>query len=405
MIREATRMHDRRRPQSGFSLVELMIAMTVTLIVSGAVYGLLAVGQKAFRREPERSDLQQSLRLAMDMITRDVQNVGHGMNVFAPKFAPGLNDVGDDTLTPPEVGTIGKWDKLSMLTDDGSCPKLWVAPNPAVPVSGAAAVLNVPTVLPPCIDDPDNAAAPRPFVAIIGRAPSAAGSPERTFWGWATYQRAAGPPQTVTILTTASGTNVDATVAAEIKDALDGPGVTGIAGAAGASPAIWMKKAIMVRYELAYGAGDLIPSLYRSATGGFAVTATGGAAGRLTSPSQGAQAIADGQWELVARGIEDLQIEYRTHNDGTGDDTWTDEPPAVVADDTTTTEREDVDSLVREIRVTLGGRTEPGAPIEGATDGPTGLAIRSRLTASIVPRSVLMGIHGLAASGTTAVWR
>jgi len=40
-----------RRPEDGFSLVELMVAMTVTLIVSAAIYGLLTSGSNAFRRE------------------------------------------------------------------------------------------------------------------------------------------------------------------------------------------------------------------------------------------------------------------------------------------------------------------------------------------------------------------
>ena len=64
------------RRQSGFSLVELMVAMTVTLIVSGAIYGLLASGGNAFRREPEVADRQQNIRLAMDLITRDVYTAG-----------------------------------------------------------------------------------------------------------------------------------------------------------------------------------------------------------------------------------------------------------------------------------------------------------------------------------------
>jgi len=44
------------RREKGFSLIELMIAMTVTLIVSGAIYGLLTAGSNAFRREPEIAD-------------------------------------------------------------------------------------------------------------------------------------------------------------------------------------------------------------------------------------------------------------------------------------------------------------------------------------------------------------
>ena len=61
-------------PETGFSLIELMVAMLITLIVSGAIFGLLSSGHSAFRREPELSDRQQSIRLAMDVISRDVVN-------------------------------------------------------------------------------------------------------------------------------------------------------------------------------------------------------------------------------------------------------------------------------------------------------------------------------------------
>ena len=50
------------RDQAGFSLIELMVAMVVTLIVTGAIYGLLAGGQSAFRREPQLADRQQNTR-------------------------------------------------------------------------------------------------------------------------------------------------------------------------------------------------------------------------------------------------------------------------------------------------------------------------------------------------------
>ena len=66
---ERRHMKPESRPsQSGFSLVELMIAMLVTMIISGAIFGLLSGGNTAFRREPELSDRQQNIRVAMDLI-------------------------------------------------------------------------------------------------------------------------------------------------------------------------------------------------------------------------------------------------------------------------------------------------------------------------------------------------
>jgi prepilin-type N-terminal cleavage/methylation domain-containing protein len=95
------------RRQDGFSLVELMIALTVTLIVSGAIYGLLTSGSAAFRREPELADRQQNIRVAMDVIARDVFNAGAALPTFSQVFtvedsaggsctgAQGVNGCGD----------------------------------------------------------------------------------------------------------------------------------------------------------------------------------------------------------------------------------------------------------------------------------------------------------------------
>jgi len=70
-----------RSSASGFSLIELLIAMVVTSIISGAIYGLIASGQTAFRREPELVDRQQNIRMAMDLIVRDVGAAGVGLSL------------------------------------------------------------------------------------------------------------------------------------------------------------------------------------------------------------------------------------------------------------------------------------------------------------------------------------
>ena len=101
--------------QGGFSLIELLVAMTITLIVSGAIYGLLTGGQNAFRREPELTERQQNIRLAMDMIMRDTANAGVGLPPFAQLFTTGLDD---DASSPP--GPSGNQsDEIEMLTNTG----------------------------------------------------------------------------------------------------------------------------------------------------------------------------------------------------------------------------------------------------------------------------------------------
>ena len=83
-----------RGNQKGFSLVELVVAMTVTLIITGAVFQLVIAGKSAFRREPEMADRQQNIRVAMDIISQDVYKAGYGAPTFAQVFTDGLDGAG-----------------------------------------------------------------------------------------------------------------------------------------------------------------------------------------------------------------------------------------------------------------------------------------------------------------------
>lgn len=63
--------------QSGFGLVELMVAMTIGFIVVGAV-GYLYIGSRgAFRTTDNMSRMQESARYAMDVLTRDIRMAGY----------------------------------------------------------------------------------------------------------------------------------------------------------------------------------------------------------------------------------------------------------------------------------------------------------------------------------------
>lgn len=69
---------DRERGQSGFSLLELLIAMTIFLIVTGSIYGLMQLGTYDRNRASRRSDVLKNARVAVQMIGRDVLNAGLG---------------------------------------------------------------------------------------------------------------------------------------------------------------------------------------------------------------------------------------------------------------------------------------------------------------------------------------
>lgn len=61
----------------GFSLIEMLIAMTVGLVLLGAMYSVFTIQNKAFSNQEEMVAMQQSVRAGMDMMAREVGMAGY----------------------------------------------------------------------------------------------------------------------------------------------------------------------------------------------------------------------------------------------------------------------------------------------------------------------------------------
>jgi prepilin-type N-terminal cleavage/methylation domain-containing protein len=66
-----------RAKQAGFSLIELMLSLSLFVIISGAALSLLSMTQKRFQTEGQVLSSFQEGRLALDMIVRDVNDSGY----------------------------------------------------------------------------------------------------------------------------------------------------------------------------------------------------------------------------------------------------------------------------------------------------------------------------------------
>lgn len=62
---------------AGFSLVELLIAMTVGLVVLGAMYSVFTIQNKTFGNQEQIVEMQQNARAATDMISREIRMAGY----------------------------------------------------------------------------------------------------------------------------------------------------------------------------------------------------------------------------------------------------------------------------------------------------------------------------------------
>jgi len=110
---------------SGFSLVELMVAMTLGLIVVGAVAYAYLGSRAAFRTTDNMSRMQESARYAIDALSRDVRMAGY--------FGCGsLSNLNVTTIANPPVPLITA-DTAIIGYDDGAG---WVNPTAIVRAAG-----------------------------------------------------------------------------------------------------------------------------------------------------------------------------------------------------------------------------------------------------------------------------
>jgi prepilin-type N-terminal cleavage/methylation domain-containing protein len=388
-----------RQSAQGFSLVELLVAVFITLIISGAIYGLIASGETAFRREPELADRQQNIRIAMDMIQRDVELAGQGLPWFAQAFTSADNPGAGPGVCPgllngctavPGTGVMGPVaaasrgvpggdvepsDVLEMISIDDRCPLYSVCePKPAADVSTAPIVT---------FNDPADGSVcqtPTPLTGMLMIATN-----NYNFAVVSARNLVAPQGSCGTVGIAAIGTPLAAPLVSWLPTPL--PRLQLNLGSA----SVWLGQARIVRYQLAADPTDGAPSLWRSTTGLY----NGLGVGVAGPPGA--------TWQLVARGIEDLQVEYQ---DGVAflANSWTNSPSIVAcaaASPPALCTPAETNTITRQVRVTLSARSMApnvqGETLPGngqATAGPLSLvALRGQLQSVIVPRTAKVALQ------------
>lgn len=112
--------------ESGFSLLELLVAMTIFLVVIGSIYGLLQVGRVDRNRASQRADVMKNARLAVHLIGKDVLNAGLGYNRSGAQVPD--NFVADKLNFTPDADT--ERDVLTGITGGNDLFANILADNP-----------------------------------------------------------------------------------------------------------------------------------------------------------------------------------------------------------------------------------------------------------------------------------
>jgi type II secretory pathway pseudopilin PulG len=319
--------------QAGFSLIELMIALVVTMIVAGAIFGLLTAGNTAFRREPELADRQQNIRIAMSVLGEDIRRAGTSLPPFQQVFTQSMDGAGP--MGPHSDNT----DQIEMIST-GDCRELPVCKD------AGANVFTAPP-LSSCYDFPAR-------VILVGL--DCDDEPRQR--AWMQWAEEPGPGAS----SPCGGDNGHLNFPSGQDPILNPPGGP-------PCEADFVFLGALARYRINVDT-EGTPNLERSAVGG--------------------QLDINGNdsWEVVARGIEDLQVEYLN-----GSGVWSDDPGTVsCATGCTNPTQADYDSIVQRVRVRLSARVM--APnLQGETASASGgRAVRGELVSEFAPTQATITI-------------
>lgn len=367
-----------RQSQHGFTLIELLVAMAVTLVVMGAVVGLLTSGQNAFRREPEIIDMQQNLRSAMDLIMRDVGAAGTGIPTDAGMavgtmiqvFTPGFDNggacaVAGATACPRPLrpqSTTERTDDLALFVSNSEC-----GAEPICGYMGNASNARIDRNF-SCVRNGDLAI----FVMADGT--------------WtvrevvSTFDNSGGNGCNTTRVADLSFRQGGSTDQFNPPGGLCNPGLIGTVTGANCTPVAVLGGGEVIGYRIAVGA-DGVPNLERRSS-----------ANRVSGATWA------NNYQVIARGIEDMQVEYLTAglpgNPADRTDTWQTQPPLA--------QTNNYNTLVVGVRVTLAARTSTGVGLAGvAQDARGGQFIRSSLTQTAAVRVALLTASRQFASSPT----
>ncbi len=127
------------RSERGFTLIELMVALAAFAIISVAGFAVLNTGQRSAMSNDQTVQIQQNVRLAMDLIARDVRMSSFG-NPAAGSFLGCANTIntGDNApaedLGPDRIAVMTVFQQVGILTAPFTAGNIInvSAPGPAV---------------------------------------------------------------------------------------------------------------------------------------------------------------------------------------------------------------------------------------------------------------------------------
>jgi type IV pilus assembly protein PilW len=95
--------NERYKMDDAFTMVELLVAMTLSIIVMGAIFLTFKSQQDSYVVQGQVSQMQQNARAAMYLLTRDIQMAGYYTNFVAGNYTMDWDDLGGTASIRPLI--------------------------------------------------------------------------------------------------------------------------------------------------------------------------------------------------------------------------------------------------------------------------------------------------------------
>ncbi len=307
----------------GFSLLEIMIALVITMLVMTSVFVLLQKSQKSFAREPEVSDMNGNARAGLDRISQDLAVAG----LATPPIAAVMWSDGGG-LTPDGIGIVYA-DPEVPVSRPWPCP----VAGPCATIATSAVVNVDPLSFSP--QPPNFADAYQEGMVLFAiQGPNGDPACDTVAPGLVAFQLVAAPA------CTGAGGPANGPSACENLSLSIGPApsVTDLGPPAGFESDVSLHCAVIGLFHVVqYRVSPLPPA--------------------LNPQLERRDAALGGTWSAVAGNIENLQVQYVQGLNEVFEDT-----PALLPFGA------DPSSWVTRVRITVGGRSE-STNLEGSTEG------------------------------------
>ncbi|HWN09606.1 MAG TPA: prepilin-type N-terminal cleavage/methylation domain-containing protein [Pyrinomonadaceae bacterium] len=135
--------------QQGFSILEMIVAIAVMAVITGAVFALMRDSVKTSTSSIEMSDGQQSARTAQEYINRDLMNTGDGLNSITNIRVPENFVTNYLALNPVTNPATPGFINLALIISDNDVPANTIVTGtaPAVAVRSTPVLTDRITIL------------------------------------------------------------------------------------------------------------------------------------------------------------------------------------------------------------------------------------------------------------------